>query len=187
MRTISVVGLAIAVALMALLLSTSHASAQPVPGAYYAGEITGCGQPPCGTVAFRVSEDGSQVEWFAAYDVPGDTCQFKGPQPYPDSLDIDEGDCFGSDQYDFYQVGGCFVSEDSAQGTLRLKMGEPLCDTGLLDWTASVSQGPVGGIAVLPDIADSAARHYAALAALAAAALVVVTTGAWHARRRRSR
>jgi hypothetical protein len=70
MRRICVLGLAVAV--VALLLSMSHASARPVAGAYYSGEITGCDEPPCGTVDFTVSEGGSQVENFTAYDVPGD-------------------------------------------------------------------------------------------------------------------
>jgi hypothetical protein len=42
---------------------------------------------------------------------------------------------------------------------------------------------PVGGIAELPDVSDSAGRNYVALAALAAAALVAITAGAWYARR----
>jgi hypothetical protein len=46
---------------------------------------------------------------------------------------------------------------------------------------------PVGGIAELPDLAESAgssARSYIAPAALAAGALVAITAGGWYARRR---
>jgi len=46
---------------------------------------------------------------------------------------------------------------------------------------------PVGGIAQLPDAADSSGRNYipvAALTAVAAAALVALTAAAWYARRR---
>ncbi len=43
---------------------------------------------------------------------------------------------------------------------------------------------PVGSIAELPDVSDSSAPNYIALAGLAAAALVALTAGAWYARRR---
>ena len=46
---------------------------------------------------------------------------------------------------------------------------------------------PVGGIAELPEVSDSSAPNYIALAALAAAALVALTAGTWYARRRWSR
>ncbi|GAG43705.1 unnamed protein product, partial [marine sediment metagenome] len=56
-----------------------------------------------------------------------------------------------------------------------LHCGNPNC---------SVPQ-PVGGIAEVPDVSDSAGRNYAALAALAAAAVVALGAGGWYARRRR--
>jgi hypothetical protein len=43
---------------------------------------------------------------------------------------------------------------------------------------------PVGGIAELPDVSDSAGRNYIALAGLAAAALFALGAGGWYARRR---
>jgi hypothetical protein len=43
---------------------------------------------------------------------------------------------------------------------------------------------PVGGIAELPGVSDSAGRNYVALAGLAAAALVALGAGGWYARRR---
>jgi hypothetical protein len=192
MRRICVLGLAVAVVVVALLLPMSHASAQPVAGAYYSGQITGCDEPPCGcdeppcgSVSFRVSGDGLQVQEFKAYDMPGVGCQYVGPQPYPGDLPIDEYYGFGPGDLDWYVVSGTFLSEGSAEGTLRLAVGEPpLCDTGGLHWTAIAGPIPVGGIAVLPDVSDSAARDYVALAGLAAAALVAVTVGAWWARRR---
>jgi hypothetical protein len=192
MRRMCVVGLAVAVAVAALLLSMSHASAQPVAGAYYSGEITGCAEPPCacdeppcGTVDFTVSEGGSQVENFTAYDVPGDVCEFVSFS-YPVPLHIVD-DHFGPGIPGIYEVSGWFPSEGSANGTLRLVTFDPACDTGTLQWTATVSFPPppaVGGIAVLPDVSDSAAGDYAALAGLAAAALAALTAGAWCARRR---
>jgi hypothetical protein len=185
MKTMRILGLAIAVAAALLLLSTPHASAQPVAGAYYAGEITGCDDPPCGTVDFTVSEDGLLVEEFKAYDVDGIDCQYVGPQAYPFDLEIVD-DSFGPGPLDWYQVSGSFLSETGAQGTLRLAMGDPLCDTGVLDWTATVSAA-VGGIAELPDVSDSSAAGYLAPAVLAAAALVALTTGGWYATRRRLR
>ena len=44
----------------------------------------------------------------------------------------------------------------------------------------------VGGIGELPDVSDSSARNYIALAALGAAALTALTAGGWYARRHRS-
>ena len=44
--------------------------------------------------------------------------------------------------------------------------------------------GPVGGVATLPDVADSSGYNYIALAALAAAAVVALGAGTWYARRR---
>jgi len=187
MKTIRILGLGVAAAAVALLLSMSHASAQPVAGAYYAGEITGCGEPPCGTVDFTVSGDGLEVEDFTAYDVPGNVCEFQGQYPFPFDLDIVD-DSFGPGLPGLYEVSGSFPSEGSAAGTLRLVNTNPPCDTGVLDWTAittTPSPTPVGGIAELPDVSESAARSYVALAGLAAAALVALSAGAWCGRRRR--
>jgi hypothetical protein len=184
MKTIAILGLADAVAVVALLLSTSHASAQPLAGAHYSGEITGCDDPPCGTVDFTVSESGSQVEDFTAYDVPGDVCDFHGRQPYPVPLAIVD-DSFGPGIAGLYEVSGWFPSEGNAEGTLRLVAYYPkVCDTGVLDWTAVAAPIPVGGIAVLPDVSDSAPGDYVALTGLAAAVLAALTAGAWCARRR---
>ncbi|KPJ51504.1 MAG: hypothetical protein AMJ38_00245 [Dehalococcoidia bacterium DG_22] len=187
MKAIRILGLAVVGTAAVLLLSVSPASAQPVAGAYYAGEITGCSEPPCGSVHFTVSGDASKVQGFTASYVPGEGplgegCLFQGPQQYPFDLDIEEDDSFGPG-LDFFEVSGSFLSEGNAEGTLRLAMVD--CDTGVLPWTAVVSSPPVGGIAELPDVSDSSARNYVALAGLAAAALVALTTGAWHARRRR--
>jgi hypothetical protein len=191
MKTIGILGLAAAVAAVVFLPSTLPASAHPIAGAYYAGVITGCAVPPCGTVDFKVSGDGSQVQEFTAHDVPGDTCEFGGPWAYPPPpfappLAI-VGDGFGPGPLDWYQVSGSFSSEGSAQGTLRLKLPseDPPCDTGPLNWTATVQ--PVGGIAVLPDVSDSSVANYIPLVGLAAAALVALTAGGWYAGRRRLR
>jgi hypothetical protein len=184
MKTIPVLSLGVAVAAAALLLSMPHASAQPVAGAYYSGQISGCADPPCGTVGFGVSEDGSQVEDFTAYNVPGDVCRFQGPQYYPTVLPIVE-DAFGPGIAGMYEVSGWFPSEGSAQGTLRLALGQPKpCDTGPLGWTADTAPWSVGGIAELPDVSGSSAGHYLALAGVAAAALVGLVTSALCARRR---
>jgi V8-like Glu-specific endopeptidase len=53
------------------------------------------------------------------------------------------------------------------------------------DYWIRLNIHPVGGLAQLPDVSDSSARNYIALAALGAAALVALTAGAWYARRRR--
>jgi hypothetical protein len=188
MKAIRIFGLAAASAAVALLPSTLPASAQPIAGSYYAGEITGCDDPPCGTVDFRVSGDGLLVKRFKAYDVDGVDCRFWGPQPYPGDLAIEEDNSFGPGWLGMFEVSGSFPSEGSAEGTLRLAPhppGEPPpCDTGVLDWTATAGYEPVGGIAVLPDVTGSSAPNYIPLAGLAAAALVALTAGGWHARRR---
>jgi len=194
MKTIGILGLAAAVAAVVFLPSTLPASAQPSAGSYYAGEITTeCDEPPCGTVDFKVSGDGSKVQEFTAHDVPGhvpdkpaETCEFwRWTYPY-DDLDIEEDDSFGPGIPDSFEVSGSFLSEGNAEGTLRLVTF--WCDTGVLDldWTATITS-VVGGIAVLPDVSDSSVPNYIPLAGLTAAALVALTAGGWQARRRRLR
>ena len=187
MKTIRILGLAVAVAAAVSLLSMPHASAQPVGGATYTGAITGCAEPPCGTVHFTVSGDGSQVQGFTAYDVPGDECEFTGPNPFPTPLDIVD-DSFETSIPGLLELSGSFPSEGTAAGTLSISITNPLaCTTGTLDWTATASFPPppaVGGLAELPDVSDSSGHDYLALAALASAALVALTAGAWCARRR---
>jgi hypothetical protein len=124
---------AVAVACLIAILSGPHASAQPIGGAYYSGTISGGG-----TVNFTVSGDGSQVQGFTAYDVPGDVCQFDGANPFPIPLNI-VGDSFGPGISGLYEVSGSFPSVGNAQGTLRLVNTEPPCDSGTLDWTAATS------------------------------------------------
>jgi len=126
----------VAVAGLIALLTGPHASAQPVAGAYYSGAVTGGG-----TVDLTVSGDGSQVVGFTAYDVPGDLCEFEGQYPFPFDLDI-VGDSFGPGIPGLYEVSGSFPSEGNAQGTLRLVNTNPLCDSGVLDWTATTSATP---------------------------------------------
>ena len=59
-------------------------------------------------------------------------------------------------------------------------------DGNTSEFSAPVAYSPpaVGGIALLPDVSDSLASNYVALAALAALALVALTAGAWYASRR---
>jgi hypothetical protein len=158
MKTLAILGLVVAVAVVALLLSMSDASAQPV------------------------SESGSQVEDFTAYDVPGDACEFISFS-YPVPLDIvDDG--FGPGIEGIYEVSGTFLSDGNADGTLKLVTFDPPCETDDLAWTAVAGSIPVGGIAELPDVADSAAGGHVALTGVGAVALVALTAGAWWARRR---
>jgi hypothetical protein len=132
----------VAVACLIAILTGPNASAQPIAGAYYSGEVTGCAAPPCGTVDFTVSGDGSQVQGFTAYDVPGDLCEFTGPNPFPTPLDI-VGDSFGSSIPGLLEMSGSFPSEGTAAGVLSISMTDPLaCDTDTLDWTATTSATP---------------------------------------------
>jgi hypothetical protein len=55
---------------------------------------------------------------------------------------------------------------------------------GIGDACDSTPFFPVGGVAELPDISDSAGRNYVAIAALAAAVVLALSAGAWYARRR---
>jgi Neuraminidase (sialidase) len=57
-------------------------------------------------------------------------------------------------------------------------------DNDILYATEVWPLAPVGGVAELPDVSDSAARNYAPLAGLAAAALAALGAGGWYARRR---
>jgi hypothetical protein len=192
MKTIRILGLAVAVAAAVPLLSVSQASAQPVGGATYTGTHSGGG-----AVQFPVSGDGSQVLGFTAYDVPGDECEFQGPWLLPIALDIEEDDSFGPGILGLYEVSGSFLGEGNAEGTLRLLVDDPPCDSGVLDWTATSSfptptptptpSPAVGGIAELPDVSGSSAPSYLALAGLAAAALVALVAGGWYASGRRLR
>lgn len=131
----------LAVAGLIVPLTGPLASAQPVAGATYTGDITGCATPPCGAVYFTVSGDASEVQEFTASDVPGDVCQFQGSNPFPVPLDI-VGDSFGPGIPGLYEVSGSFPSEGSAEGTLRLVLDDPPCDSGVLDWTAASSATP---------------------------------------------
>ena len=190
MKTIRVFGLAVAIAAVVLLMSVLSASAQPVGGATYTGAITGCAEPPCGTVHFTVSGDGSQVQGFTAYDVPGDECEFTGPNPFPTPLDIVD-DSFETSIPGLLELSGSFPSEGTAAGTLSISITNPLaCTTGTLDWTATASfptPPAVGGVAELPDVSGSSVPSYLALAGLAAAALVALMAGGWYASGRRLR
>ena len=193
MKTIRILGLAVAVAAAVSLLSMPHASAQPVGGATYTGAITGCAEPPCGTVHFTVSGDGSQVQGFTAYDVPGDECEFTGPNPFPTPLDIVD-DSFETSIPGLLELSGSFPSEGTAAGELLIAIIDPIaCTTGTLDWTATASfptptpPPAAGGIAELPDVSGSSAPSYLALAGLAAAALVALVAGGWYASGRRLR
>jgi hypothetical protein len=132
----------VAVAGLIPLLTGPAASALPIAGATYSGQITGCGAASCGTVNFTVSGNVSQVQGFKAYNVPGDLCEFTGPNPFPTPLDI-EADSFGSSIPGLLELSGSFPSEGTAAGTLRIIMTNPrACDTGTLDWTASASATP---------------------------------------------
>jgi hypothetical protein len=128
----------VAVACLTAILPGPHASAQPIAGATYTGTVSGGG-----TVDFTVSGDGSQVQGFTAYNVPGDVCGFGGANPFPIPLDIVD-DSFGPGFPGLFEVSGTFPSEGAAQGTLRLVQEAvpplvPYCDSGTLGWTATTS------------------------------------------------
>jgi len=140
----------VAAACLIAILTGPHASAQPIGGATYTGTVSGGG-----TVDFTVSGDGSQVQGFTAYDVPGDVCEFQGANPFPIPLDI-VGDSFGPGIPGLYEVSGSFPSESNAEGTLRLVLDDPACDTGTLTWTAATSATPTATTTPSPSPTETA-------------------------------
>ena len=183
MKSICILGHAVAAGTAVLLLSVLNAAAQPVPGAYYFGNVTGAGD-----IHFNVSAGGDEVRNLTVTQIPcngGTHDQFTWPVPIP----------IVDDEFDMTleplatRVTGQFLTAASAQGTLRLVLDEPACDSGTLNWTATSSgtptPPPVGGIAELEDISGSSAFSQLALAVLVAAALGALTAGAWYAGRGR--
>ena len=183
MKTIRILGLAVAVAALVSLMSMSPASAQPVGGAHYSGSVTGAGN-----IDFDVSAAGDQVLNLRVTHIPcdgGTHDVFTWPVP----IDVEE-DHFDATLALDTRVTGDFPTEGSANGTFLLDLGD--CQSPELAWTASTSAptptpappSPVGGIAELPDVSSSSAASYPAPAGLAAAALLALTTGGWYVRRR---
>jgi len=176
MKTIRILGLAAAVAVVVPLLTLSPALAHPIAGAHYFGDVVGAGD-----IEFDVSEDGDQVLNLKVTQIPcGGGIHDEFPWPIP--IDI-VGDHFdGTLPPLLTRVTGDFLTNGSAQGTFRLVFDEPPCDSGVLPWMASP---PVGGIAELAEATGSSVFNYIPLAGLAGAALVAFTVGRWHAGRRR--
>jgi hypothetical protein len=188
MKTIRILGLAVAVAAVGLLLSMPHASAQPAPSTTYTGTHSGGGE-----VDFDVSAGGDEVLNLTFTDIPcdGGTHNFF---TWPPSETISIVD----DEFDATlpplatRVTGLFPTEGSANGTFKMVIPAdppqvPGCESPELTWTATTAPPAVGGIAVLPDVSDSSVPNYIPLAGLAAGALVAIAAGAWHARRRQPR
>jgi len=66
-----------------------------------------------------------------------------------------------------------------------LNSGEGGCGGGFaINGLVEMLTPPVGGIAELPNVSDSSAPNYIALAAVATVALLALTATAWYARRR---
>jgi len=184
MKTMRIFGLAIAVAAVVPLLSMPHASAQPVAGATYTGTHSGGGD-----IDFDVSAEGDEVLnlRFTAIPCDGGT---HGLFTWPPSVPI----AIVDDQFDetleplTTRVTGQFPSPGSAQGTFKMVIPAdppiPGCESPELTWTAMTTSPAVGGIAELPDVSDSSAASYLALAGLVAAALVALMAGGWYARGR---
>ena len=188
MKSICILGLAVTVGTAVLLLSVLNAAAHPVPGAYYAGNVTGAGN-----IHFNVSAGGDEVQNLTVTDIPcdeGTHDQFIWPVSIP----------IVDDEFDMTleplatRVTGQFPTAASAQGTFLLDLGD--CQSPELSWTASVSATPtptptptpppVGGIAELADVSGSSAASDLALLALGAVALGVFTVGGRYVGRRRA-
>jgi hypothetical protein len=185
MKTIRILGLAVAVAAVGLLLSTPHASAQPVPSATYTGTHSGGGE-----VNFDVSAGGDEVLNLTFTDIPcdGGTHNFF-TWPPSETITIVDDEFEATLPPLATSVTGQFPTESSANGTFLLDLGDPPegCQSPELTWTATTAPPAVGGVAELPNVSDSSASNYPALAGLAAAALVGLTAGGWYARRRQPR
>ena len=184
MKAVRILGLAVAVAAAVLLLSMLHASAQPIAGAHYSGDVTGAGD-----IVFDVSAAGDQVRNLTVSQIPcggGTHDVFTWPPSPPSEPILIAADQFEGTLFPLRtRVTGQFPTEGSANGTFLLDLGT--CQSPELPWTATGARPGVGGIAELPDVSGSPAASYRALAGLAAVALVALTAGGWHARRRRLR
>jgi hypothetical protein len=178
MKTIRILGLAVAVAAVVPLLSMPHASAQPVPSATYTGTHSGGGD-----VDFDVSAGGDEVLNLTFTDIPcdGGTHNFF-TWPSSETIAIVDDEFEATLPPLATSVTGLFPTESSANGTFLLDLGD--CQSPELTWTATTASPAVGGVAELPNVSDSSAPNYPALAGLAAAALVALTAGGWYARRR---
>ena len=176
-----ILALAIAVAALVPLMSMSHASAQPMAGATYTGTHSGGGD-----IDFDVSAEGDEVLNLRFTDIPcGDGTHgfFAWPPSEPIAIVADQFDATLSPL--LTRVTGQFPTIGSADGTFLLDLGD--CQSPELTWTATIASPAVGGIAELPDISDSSAANYPALAGLVAAALVALVAGGWYASGRRLR
>jgi hypothetical protein len=181
MQTMRILALAIAVAALVPLMSMSHASAQPVASATYTGTHSGGGD-----IDFDVSAGGDEVLNLAFTAIPcgAGTHDFFAWPPSDPIVIV-------ADQFDetleplATRVTGQFPTIGSADGTFLLDLGD--CQSPELTWTATTTSPAVGGIAELPDVSDSSAPNYLALAGLAAAALVALIASGWYVRGRRLR
>ncbi len=181
MKTIRILGLAVVVAAVGLLLAMPHASAQPIPSATYTGTHSGGGE-----VDFDVSAGGDEVLNLTFTDIPcGDYTHDAFTWPPSETIAIVDDEFEATLPPLATSVTGQFPSETSAEGTFLLDLGD--CQSPELTWTATTTPFAVGGVAELPNVSDSSAPNYPALAGLAAAALVALAAGGWYARRRQPR
>jgi hypothetical protein len=133
---------AAAVAGLIPLLTGPHASAQPIAGAHYSGDVTGAGD-----IAFDVSGTGDQVLNLVVTQIPcdgGTHDVFSWPVP----IDIDD------DHFDATltplatRVTGQFPSEGNANGTFLLDLGD--CQSPELAWSATASATPTATVTPTP-------------------------------------
>jgi hypothetical protein len=187
-RAIRILGLGVALAVV-LLLSTPHASAHPIAGAHYSGDVTGAGH-----IYFDVSASGTQVLNLRVTHIPCDggwhevfTWPPSPPWP-PSALIMIVGDYFEGTLLDTKVTGEFSPTGGNANGTFLLDLGGGPggCKSPELPWTANTAV-PVGGMAELPDVPGSSAPSYVPSVGLAAAALAALAAGGWRARRRQLR
>jgi Ca2+-binding RTX toxin-like protein len=120
-----------------VLLVVPAATANHIGGATYNGTVQG------GTaMSFSVSGDGSGITSFSVQGpLSGGSCTFSGVSAsYPSPLPITNHSF--SDTTAPLTFSGSFPGQQSASGTLRIKITNPSCDTGALPWNASTTAKP---------------------------------------------
>ena len=123
---------------------------------------------------YRVSFDG--LDNAVDYQVSLWTREGGAFVEYPFVLDGGK-DGFVDLPYDTYDAAAIVIGRAGTGGGAG-----PLWEVTIA--TPPMPPAPVGGIAVLPDVSDSAAHSYLGLAGLAAAVLIALSVGGWYARRR---
>jgi len=129
----------VAVATTLAAISLDRAAADHIGGVTYTGT-----HDQGGTVDFDVSADGTGIERFRATALPTDGgCFIASVERHFATPAITDHE-FSLQQLPDLSFTGTFPSPGSAEGTVQMQASsgnpfDPLCDTGIINWTASAS------------------------------------------------